>query len=379
MAPHHTMKTEAPLRLLIADPDGTRLATLIRATTLRHDVQAVGASTIAEVYRQCEAFMPERVALASEFTRVTGLQEMSDLFAMIGADVVVYDAKLSNLAETVLPPKRRAVPLPIPPRPDQRDAPKPPRAAKTVDNVKAPMKPVAPKAVVAAPKAPVAPVSDRRAPVQPMPALPPQTTRNQKRPDILAIGASTGGIAAIEKILATFPADCPPTLVVQHIHRGFAEGLVRRLDGLVKPKVMTGEDGMELKTGQICFATADDRHLTAISRAGLRVKLVDGPEISGHRPSVDALFESLAALSDRFRIAACLLTGMGADGADGMAKLRLNGAFTIAQDKDSSVVWGMPQAAILRGGADAVLPLEHIADALLTGRIASLSQGSFAR
>lgn len=378
MAPHHIMKTEAPLRLLIADPDGTRLATLIRATTFRQDVQAVGASTIAEVYRQCEAFMPERVALASEFTRVTGLQEMSDLFAMIGAEVVVYDAELSNPVDTVLPPKRKAAPLPIPRRQDQKDTPKPPRVQKPADSVRAPMKPVAPKAVVA-PKAPIAPVSERRAPVQPMPARPPQTSRGQERPDILAIGASTGGIAAIEKILATFPADCPPTLVVQHIHRGFAEGLVRRLDGLVQPKVIAGEDGMELQAGQICFATADDRHLTAISRAGLRVKLVDGPEISGHRPSVDALFESLAALSDRFRIAACLLTGMGADGADGMAKLRRNGAFTIAQDKDSSVVWGMPQAAILRGGADAVLPLEHIADALLTGRIASLSQGSFAR
>lgn len=322
MAACLTMKTDKPLRLLIADPDGKRLAMLLNDASLRPEIRACGAATTAEVYRQCEAFLPECIALASEFARMNSFQEMSDLFGMIGAKVVVFDTDARGLIDSVLPSRS--------PRPAAPRRPVPPPAAPT----------------------PTRPVS-----------IP------DKRPDIVAIGASTGGIPAIEKILLSFPADCPPTLIVQHIHAGFAEGLARRLDGMVRPQVIAGEDGMELRAGQICIAACSNRHLTAVSRAGLRIKLVDGPAISGHKPSVDALFQSLAALADRFRISASLLSGMGSDGADGMASLRRNGAFTIAQDKDSSVVWGMPQAAIARDGADVVLPIEQIAAALLGCRV----------
>jgi len=323
VAASQTMNTDKPLKLLIADPDGRRLAMLLNEASLRPELRACGAATPAEVYRQCEAVMPDCIALASEFARMNIYQEMSDLFAIIGAKVVVFDADARGLIDAVVPPRT----------------------------------PLAPQAK---------PGTRRAAPArQPGPPLP------GKRPDIVAIGASTGGIPAIEKILMSFPADCPPTLIVQHIHPGFAEGLARRLDAMVRPQVIAGQDGAELRAGQICFATCSERHLTVVSGAGLRIRLIEGPDISGHKPSVDALFQSLAALADRFRICATLLSGMGSDGADGMAQLRRNGAFTIAQDKDSSVVWGMPQAAIARGGADVVLPLDQIATALLGHRVSA--------
>ena len=162
----------------------------------------------------------------------------------------------------------------------------------------------------------------------------------------------------------------PPTLVVQHIRPGFADGLVRRLDRIVAPRVVGAIDGGAIHRGHVYVATDSERHLGLISRAGLRARLLDAPEVSGHRPSIDVLFDSLAQLGGRHRISACLLTGMGADGADGMVNLRANGAYTIAQDKETSVIWGMPQAAIQRGGAAVVLPLDRIAPALLAGRAA---------
>jgi two-component system chemotaxis response regulator CheB len=365
LATQQIMTNDKPLRLLIADPDGKRLAMLLGVASIRPDIQVVGASTIAEVYRQCEALMPQRIALASEFSRINSLQEMSTLFGMIGAEVVVFDSDIRRFMEKVVPPERPAMAVKRPSPPTEQPAHKL-------------AKPLAEKPPARSPlPARLLPKRPSLESVKQMPQ--PATAAPGTRPDIVAIGASTGGITAIEKILMSFPADCPPTLVVQHIHPGFAEGLVRRLDGLVRPKVITGEDGVELHGGQICFAAASDRHLTVISRAGLRIKLVDAPAVSGHRPSVDALFQSLAAVSDRFRIAACLLTGMGADGADSMVKLRGAGAFTVAQDKETSVVWGMPQAAILRGGADVVLPLDQIASALLTSRAPALHSGSIVR
>lgn len=365
LATQQIMTNDKPLRLLIADPDGKRLAMLLGVASIRPGIQVAGASTIAEIYRQCEALMPQRIALASEFARMNSLQEMSTLFGMIGAEVVVFDSDARGFMDKVLPPERPAAAVKRAAPPAARPSPKL-------------LKPLVEKPP-ARPSLPAAPLA-KRPPSEPVKQMPPRASAAPgTRPDIVAIGASTGGITAIEKILMSFPSDCPPTLVVQHIHPGFAEGLVRRLDGLVRPNVITGEDGVELHAGQICFATASDRHLTAISRAGLRIKLIDAPELSGHRPSVDALFQSLVTLSGRFRIAAGLLTGMGADGADGMAKLRGAGAFTVAQDKESSVVWGMPQAAIARGGADAVLPLDQIASALLTSRVPALRSGSIAR
>lgn len=201
-------------------------------------------------------------------------------------------------------------------------------------------------------------------------------TAKDQDPQLICIGASTGGVSALETVLLNFPADCPPTLIVQHIRPGFAEGLVRRLNQLVNPHVIAAKDSDLIEHGKVYVAAAHDLHLGLTLRSGLRLRLLAEEPVSGHRPSVDVLFHQAAAQAKRIRINAALLTGMGADGADGMAALRAAGAYTIAQDENSSVVWGMPRVAIERGGAIEVLALDKIGPALLRqvahGRFAPL-------
>ena len=186
-------------------------------------------------------------------------------------------------------------------------------------------------------------------------------------PELILIGASTGGVAAIETVLLSFPADCPPTLVVQHIRDGFVPGLVRRLDSACRPRVVAAADGARLTRGVVYFAAETTAHLTIAGRPGAqRCALVTAPPCHGHRPAVDPLFDSAVACGDR--VAAALLTGMGTDGALGLGRLHRAGAHTIAQDRESSVVWGMPRAAIEAGAAEDVLPIDQIGSALLAAR-----------
>lgn len=197
---------------------------------------------------------------------------------------------------------------------------------------------------------------------------PPQTEDSTptRAPDLILLGASTGGIAAIEAVLLAFPVDCPPTLVVQHMRDGFISGLAKRLNDCCRPKVMTAPEGGPLQRGTVYFAADANRHLTLAGRAAPRIALVDGPPRNGHRPAVDPLFES--ALPWAAGVSAALLTGMGNDGAAGLSALRAAGAHTIAQDQASSIVWGMPRAAVEAGAASEVLPLDRIGTALLSRR-----------
>lgn len=182
-------------------------------------------------------------------------------------------------------------------------------------------------------------------------------------PGIIVIGASTGGIVAIKRVLSGFPADCPPTLIVQHIRPGFVDGMIRRLAECCAPRVVPAADGTLLARGTVYVAADDGCHLT-IGIGHIPIcRVRPAPDTSTFRPSVDALFESVAALGPR--VAAVILTGMGSDGSQGMAAIRAAGGLTIAQDEASSTVYGMPRAAAQSGAAMKILPLDAIAPALL--------------
>ena len=188
-------------------------------------------------------------------------------------------------------------------------------------------------------------------------------------PDIIVIGASTGGVEALSTVLSEFPEDCPPTLIVQHINGCFAAAIAQSFDRAARPQVMLAESDMPLERGMVLLAPGNDRHLqvAAAGARGLRCVLREGDPVSGHRPSVDRLFSSLASTlggSGGERALGVLLTGMGQDGAQGMAQLASIGARTIAQDQASCVVFGMPRAAIELGAAREVLPLGKIASAI---------------
>lgn len=180
---------------------------------------------------------------------------------------------------------------------------------------------------------------------------------------VLLIGASTGGIEALSTILSAFPENCPPTAIVQHTGRKYSDTLARLLDNRCAAEVVVAQDGLDMRPGRICLAGGIDGHLQLRMGAKMLCAVTAGPEISGHRPSIDALF--LSALPIAHRAIGVLLTGMGRDGALGLQSLRQAGAQTIGQDRDSSVVYGMPRVAFEMGAVETQLPLHQIGPALM--------------
>lgn len=200
------------------------------------------------------------------------------------------------------------------------------------------------------------------APAAPITAAPPPPPPADRKgpPKVIVIGSSTGGVEALHTLLSEFPADCPPTLVVQHINERFTAAVARTLDETCAANVVLAQPDLPLRPGHIYFPPNNDRHLLVGGPQILRTKLRGGDRISGHRPSVDALFQSAADVVGKDAIG-ILLTGMGADGAKGLLSMARAGALTIAQDEATCAVFGMPRAAIALGAASIVAPIDQIA------------------
>ncbi|KIC07994.1 chemotaxis protein [Leisingera sp. ANG-M1] len=180
---------------------------------------------------------------------------------------------------------------------------------------------------------------------------------------LILIGSSTGGVEALRSILVGFPFDCPPTLIVQHTGKNFGSGLVSLLDRICPARVRAAEDGISLEPGHVYIAAGQRRHMGLSSRKPLRLRMKEGPDISGHTPSVDALFTSAVPYGKD--VVATILTGMGQDGARGLLELRKAGAKTFSQDEKSSVVYGMPRVAWDIGASQQQVPLARMAGTLL--------------
>jgi len=185
----------------------------------------------------------------------------------------------------------------------------------------------------------------------------------QSAVDLIVIGASTGGVVAIRDVLPLLPKECPPILVVQHMPEAYTSGLAERLDLLSRLNVVETQHGMRLEAGKAYIAHGG-QHLR-IERKGTGYVLVHGDDdiVSGHKPSVDALFESVV---ENFsgKVVGVIMTGMGRDGARGMLALRRAGHHTIGQSEDSCVVYGMPRVAVEVGGVEEQVPLSKIAGAI---------------
>ncbi len=166
------------------------------------------------------------------------------------------------------------------------------------------------------------------------------------RPDssIIAIGSSTGGVEALGQILSEFPENCPPTLITQHMPATFLQTFAERLDKSVVPHVAIAKEGIALEKGHVYLAPGGEHHLEVAGNLNFTCHLRTGETVSGHRPSVDVLFSSLAKCAGRRGVGA-ILTGMGRDGAKGLLAMRQAGARTVGQDENSCVVYGMPKVA----------------------------------
>ena len=185
---------------------------------------------------------------------------------------------------------------------------------------------------------------------------------------IVAIGASTGGTRAIEVVLRELPPDCPGVLIVQHMPERFTESLARRLDSVCRIEVREAKDNDPVVPG-VALIAPGGRHME-LCRSGARYYVMtnEAPPRHFQRPAVDVLFNSAAAQARGSAVAA-LLTGMGADGADGLLRMRKAGAHTIAEDERTCVVYGMPKEAIDRGAAEEVLPLDQVARGIINSRV----------
>ncbi len=181
---------------------------------------------------------------------------------------------------------------------------------------------------------------------------------------LIAIGASTGGTEAIARIVERMPADCPPMLIVQHMPAGFTRLFAERLNGLGDIRVAEARGGEDLLRGRALVAPGDRHMRLERTGAACRVDISFGELVNRHRPSVDVLFLSVAELMPD--AVGVLLTGMGRDGARGLLEMRKRGSLTFAQDDRSSVVFGMPAAAIEIGAAARIAAPEQIADALIS-------------
>ncbi|MEX6509006.1 chemotaxis response regulator protein-glutamate methylesterase [Jiella sp. M17.18] len=184
-------------------------------------------------------------------------------------------------------------------------------------------------------------------------------------PELVAIGSSTGGVEALMQVLADFPRNCPPTVIVQHLPAAFTASFAARLDRACPATVTEAKDGEPLQRGHVYLAPGGERHM--MIRPGTRpfISLVADAPVSGHRPSVDVLFASVAK-NFKGRSTGVILTGMGRDGAQGLLEMRQAGAHTLGQDEETSLVYGMPRVAYEIGAVEKRLPLSRVARQIFT-------------
>jgi two-component system chemotaxis response regulator CheB len=182
---------------------------------------------------------------------------------------------------------------------------------------------------------------------------------------LVAIGASTGGTEALREILEALPADGPGIVIVQHMPEVFTAAFANRLNQTCRMEVKEAAEGDVITAGRALIAPGS-HHVHVVREGGeYRIRLSDGPLVSRHRPSVDVLFRSVAESAGPHALG-LILTGMGDDGAAGLLAMRQAGATTLAQDEATSIVFGMPKAAIGRGAVDMVHPLPRLAAAILS-------------
>jgi two-component system chemotaxis response regulator CheB len=218
--------------------------------------------------------------------------------------------------------------------------------------------------VKAAARARVRPFTDHAAPD---PAAPDRRgDRFLPNGKIIAIGSSTGGVEALLAVISGFPANCPPTVITQHMPATFTGSFAQRMNRSCAATVSQAIDGAPLVPGQIYLAPGGAAHLEIFGPVGgqMRCRLTQSDLVNGHRPSVDTLFESTARLAGSMAVGA-ILTGMGRDGARGLLAMRQACAATLGQDEASSIVYGMPKAAFELGGVEHQLPLQKIGPKLL--------------
>lgn len=182
---------------------------------------------------------------------------------------------------------------------------------------------------------------------------------------VVAIGSSTGGVEALITVLTQFPKNCPPTVITQHMPANFTKSFAERLNRLCQPNVKEAENGDIINDGHIYVAPGGESHLEVSGTTVKRIRLVNADPVSGHRPSVDVMFSSIAKAYGP-KAVGVILTGMGRDGANGLLEMKSSGAHTIGQNEETSLVYGMPKTAFDIGAVMRQYPLQNIGSKIIS-------------
>jgi len=342
------MTHRRPVRVLVVDDSSVMrqlLATLLSADP---EIEVCGTAEDPHIAReQIKALNPDVVTLDVEMPHMDGLTFLKKIMTLRPMPVVMISTLTQSGAETTLEALEIGAV-------DFIAKPTSGGLAHGLEDLAAELQ----KKVKAAAGVRV---SNRRLVSAPAPREP-RVRRSTGK--IVFVGASTGGVEALKALLLGMPADCPPTLITQHMPPRFTAGFAERLNRQCPMAVSEAVHDEPIQHGHVYIAPGS--HHLEIARVGTHhvCRLSDGPAVSGHRPSVDVLFRSAARVCGKSAVAA-ILTGMGKDGAEGMLELRQAGAFTLGQDEDSSLIYGMPRAAFERGAVMHQHPLGHMANAIL--------------
>ena len=334
----------AKIRVLVVDDSATMRSLITAALNRDPGIEVVGAAGDPfEARGMIKALNPDVVTLDIEMPNMNGIEFLEKIMRLRPMPVVMVSTLTQAGAEMTL----RALELGA-----VDCVAKPADALGTQDalaEIVVKVK-IAARASVRT-KADMAPASARKAGYMPS-------------GDVVAIGSSTGGVEALLQILTLFPENCPPTVITQHMPATFTASFAARLDRASGAKVQEATDGALLEPGKVYVAPGGATHLEVVRSAGLRCRLVAGDPVSGHRPSVDVLFNSVAnAVGDK--AVGAILTGMGRDGAQGLLALRKAGAKTLGQDEQSCVVYGMPRSAFEIGAVEKQVSLSSMGQSIL--------------
>ena len=348
-----TAPRPAPIRVLVVD-DSAFVRRVLTDELGRHpDLEVVG--TAVDPYAAREKIVrlrPDVVTLDVEMPRMDGLSFLAKLMRHLPTPVVVVSSLAARDSEVAV----RALAL------GAVDVVAKPGSARSVQGVVDDLV-RAVRTAAAARVGPVTASTPAGSIVTPGGDVPPPGA-GEPAHRVLAVGASTGGTQAIERLLRALPADAPGTVIVQHMPATFTGAFARRLDGLAAMAVREAADGDAVAPGVALIAPGGQHLVVQRAGAGFVARVKDGPPVHHQRPAVDVLFQSVARHAGRHAVGV-LLTGMGADGARGLLAMRQAGAHTIAQDEATCVVYGMPAEAVRLGAAAEVLPLGDVAPAAL--------------
>ena len=333
------------IRVVVIDDDRVMRSVISAALESDPDIEVVGkAANATEGRNAIRALDPDVVTLDIMLPDIDGLTFLSDIMQSHPMPVVMISGLTGEgTDETIRALEAGAV--------EWFEKPSPGSTQSFPD---------LPEVIKAAAAARIRARKPAREPVRPVRALPSYEDGGR----VVAIGSSTGGVEALLEILSAFPANCPPTVVVQHMPAGFTKSFAERLDRRMAPKVLEAFEGAPLEQGVVYIAPGGIAHLEIVSSGGLRCHLRPDNGLNRHKPSVSVLFNSLSIAAPRNSIGV-ILTGMGDDGAEGLLAMRKAGARTFGQDAATSTVYGMPKVAFEMGAVEVQLPLKDIGAAIL--------------